>query len=156
MGWQEAYLAVRIATILNNFVGPRKLGLVLGADGMIRLKPEQVRLPDVAFISQERFAGRPLRPTACWELGFDLAVEVISPSNTRREMERKLSDYFASGVRLVWFVYPISREIAVHTSPQDVTMLHVGDTLEGGAVMPGFSVPVAQLFAELDATQPPA
>ncbi len=153
MGWKEAYLAAWITTILNNFVQPRKLGMVFGVDGMFRLKPEQIRIPDVAYISKERFAGRKLVPGAFWELGCDLAVEVVSPSNTRREMERKLSDYFAAGVAIVWLVYFKTREVVVYSSPTSSVTLGGEDKLDGGTLLPGFSVSVAELFSELDATE---
>jgi Uma2 family endonuclease len=153
MGWQEAELAAWIATLLNNFVRPKKLGRVFGSDGMIRLEPGQIRIPDVAYISKQRFAGRTLNRGAFWELGCDLAVEVISPSNTRREMERKLNDYFAAGVTLVWLVYLDPREVVVYTSPTKSATLRGDDLVDGGTVLPGFAVPVAQIFAELDATQ---
>lgn len=80
-------------------------------------------------------------------------MEVIIPSNTRREMERKLNDYFATGVESVWLVYLHPREVVVYTSPNNSATLRGGKLLEGGKVLPGFSVPVAQLFAELDATE---
>jgi Uma2 family endonuclease len=153
MGWQEAELAAWITTILNNFVRPKKLGRVFGPDGMFRLEPEQIRIPDIAFISKQRFAGRTIMAGAFWELGCDLAVEVISPSNTRREMERKLTDYFAAGVAVVWLVYLKTREVAVYSSPNKSVTLRGDDVLDGGTVLPGFAVPVAQLFAVLDATQ---
>lgn len=153
MGWQEAELAIIIATLLRNFVSANRLGKVFGPDGMFRLEPEQIRIPDVAFISKQRFAGRTPTPGAFWELGCDLAVEVISPSNTRREMERKLSDYFAAGVAVVWLVYLQTQEVVVYSSPNNSVTLRGDDVLVGGTVLPGFSVPVAQIFAELDATQ---
>jgi Uma2 family endonuclease len=153
MGWQESELALVIARVLGNFVAAHRLGKVFGSDGMFRLEPEQIRIPDVAFISKERFAGRDVPPTAFWELGCDLAIEVISPSNTRREMERKLSDYFAAGIAAVWLIYPKTREVAAYTSPHHSVILRSDDVLDGGAVLPGFSVAVSQLFAELDATQ---
>jgi Uma2 family endonuclease len=99
MGWQESYLAVWISTLLNNFVRPNKLGKVFGSDGMLRLEPAQIRIPDVSFISKQRFAGRKLKPGAFWELGCDLAVEVVSPGNTRREMERKLIECISQSPR---------------------------------------------------------
>jgi Uma2 family endonuclease len=153
MGWKESELAIVIATLLRNFVAEHRLGKVFGPDGMVRLEPAQIRIPDVAFISKQRFAGRALTPGAFWELGCDLAVEVISPSNTRREMERKLSDYFAAGVRLVWLVYFKTREVVVHTSPNQAVTLRGEDVLDGGNVLPGFSISVAELFAELDRTE---
>jgi Uma2 family endonuclease len=153
MGWQEAELAIVIATMLRNFVSAHRLGKVFGPDGMFRLEPRQIRIPDVAYISKQRFAGRAPKPGAFWELGCDLAVEVISPSNTRREMERKIGDYFAAGVAIVWLVYLTPREVVVYSSPSQSVMLRGEDVLEGGELLPGFSVSVAQIFAELDATQ---
>ena len=153
MGWQESYLAVWIGTLLNNFVRPNKLGKVFGADGMLRLEPEQIRIPDVSFISKQRFAGRTVTPSAFWDLGCDLAVEVISPSNTRREMELKLTDYFSAGVQIVWLVYPKTREVVVYTSPGKSATMRGDDLLEGGALLPGFNVAVGQIFDEWDQTQ---
>ena len=153
MGWQESELMIIIGRLLGNFVAAHRLGKVFGADGMFRIEPGQIRIPDVAFISKQRFAGRKLQPGAFWELGCDLAVEVISPSNTRREMERKLSDYFAAGVIAVWLVYPKTREVVVYSAPERSTTLCGDDSLDGGALLPGFSVTVAQIFAQLDATE---
>jgi Uma2 family endonuclease len=120
---------------------------------MFRLEAGQIRIPDVAFIAKSRFAGRSVKPTAFWELGCDLAVEVISPSNTVREMRRKLDDYFSAGVRMVWYVYLEPREIVVYTSPQSSVTLRDDDVLDGGTVLPGFSVTVSDVYAELDATE---
>jgi Uma2 family endonuclease len=153
MGWEESELALIIARLLSNFVAENRLGKVFGSDGMFRLEPEHIRIPDVAFIRKERFVGRTLSRGAFWELGCDLAVEVISPSNTRREMERKLEDYFAAGVQLVWYVYPKTREITVHSSLSQSQTLRGDDLLDGGTVLPGFAVTVEQIFAELDVTE---
>lgn len=151
--WPDSQLTVSISCLLMNFVRAHCLGKVFGPDGMFRLSPGQIRIPDVAFISKQRFVGRELKSDAFWELGCDLAVEVISPSNTRREMERKLGDYFAAGVVIVWLVYPKTREVVVYSSPNSSATLRGEDVLDGGVVLPGFSVSVAQLFAELDQTE---
>jgi Uma2 family endonuclease len=153
MGWREAELAIIIASLLRNFVSGNRSGKVFGPDGMFRLEPGRIRIPDVAYISKERFAGRSVKPTAFWELGCDLAVEVISPSNTVREMRRKLDDYFSAGVRMVWYVYLEPREIVVYTSPQSSVTMRDDDVLDGGTVLPGFSVTVSDVYAELDATE---
>lgn len=152
MGWQESELMILLGSLLRNFVAERGLGKVFGSDGMFRLERDKIRIPDVAFISKQRFAGQKLERGAFWELGCDLAVEIISPSNTRREMERKLVDYFDAGVVVVWMVYPQSREVVVYTSPLEATTLRGEDTIDGGAVLPGFSVTVSKVFALLDAT----
>ncbi|MBC8117685.1 MAG: Uma2 family endonuclease, partial [Candidatus Saccharimonas sp.] len=80
----------------------------------------------------------------------DLAVEVLSESNTYGEMQLKLADYFAASVRLVWIVDPELRTVEVHADPGQMTLLRQDDTLDGGAVLPGFVVPLKDLFAELD------
>jgi Uma2 family endonuclease len=77
-----------------------------------------------------------------------LAVEVLSPSNTRREMEIKLEEYAKAGVKLVWYVDPERKEVDVYPkgNPKRKKTLGVRDTLDGGNVLPGFAVPVAKLF----------
>ncbi len=79
-----------------------------------------------------------------------LAVEVVSRSNTEAEMERKLDDYFHSGVRLVWIADPETRTVRVHTSRNQKTVLGENDTLDGGDVLPGLSISVREWFGELD------
>ena len=80
----------------------------------------------------------------------NLAVEVLSKSNTDREMSRKLEDYFEAGVELVWFVDAVARTIRVFTSPEKFTTIKGAQTLSGGTVLPGFKVKVAEIFAKLD------
>jgi Uma2 family endonuclease len=155
-GFTEALLATVLSRLLGNWVVPRKLGVVLGADGMMRLAPGLVRIPDVSFLSWDRFPGRQIPSEPIPDLAPDLAVEVLSISNTHAEMERKLQDYFTHGVRLVWLVQPRGRTVRVYTTANynTFTELSEGDTLDGGAVLPGFSLPLRELFAELD--PPPA
>lgn len=150
MGYLESILAVAIARHLANFAVPRKLGFVSGPDGIMRLFPGLVRIPDVAFASRDRFPqGRlPVEPIP--DLAPDLAVEVVSSSNTPAEMARKRREYFEAGVRLVWIVDPMRRTIVVFSSPQESVERGVDDSLDGGDVLPGFSLAVAELFAELD------
>ncbi len=84
-----------------------------------------------------------------FDLSPDLAVEVISKSNTREEMDRKLQDYFAAGTRLVWFVYHSPRhEVRVYVKPEEFSVVHESETLDGGDVLPGFRLTVSELFAE--------
>jgi Uma2 family endonuclease len=144
----ESYLAMEIGRVLATFVRDNDLGIVLGADGMVRLARGLVRIPDVAFISWERLPGRRFPRNDIWRLAPDLAVEVISRSNTREEMRRKLIDYFAAGVRLVWHVYPGSREVRVYESPEKYVTRAGQETLDGGEVLPGFQLPLASLFAQ--------
>jgi Uma2 family endonuclease len=82
----------------------------------------------------------------------DLAVEVLSRSNTPREMARKRREYCEAGTRLVWEVDPAARTVTVFTSPERFTVLDATQTLDGGSVLPGFTLALADLFAELDRT----
>jgi Uma2 family endonuclease len=150
VGYNESSLAAFLAGLLNSFVIPRNLGLVTGPDGTVELMADLVRIPDVAFTRWDRLPGR-RRPTApVPRLAPNLAVEVLSRSNTPGEMAVKRQDYFAAGVELVWEIAPNTRTVAVYTSVTDVTMLTAADTLDGGAVLPGFTLSVQDLFAELD------
>ncbi len=128
----------------------RKLGVVLGPDGTLRISPRQVRIPDVCFIRWDRFPGGKLPATPIPAVAPDLAVEVLSEGNTEGEMRRKLRDYFAAGVRLVWYVDWRTRTTAVYTAPEQCQVLGEDDVLTGGDVLPGFELPLRELFAEVD------
>jgi Uma2 family endonuclease len=149
VGYQEAYLAVLLARLIGNFVEAAGLGIILGADGMAKLAPGLLRIPDVSFIPWERHPDRKVPKLPYVPFAPSLAVEVLSPSNTAREMSRKLDDYFRTGVRLVWYVDPEARTVEVYTARERSTVLKEGDTLDGGEVLPGFRVPVARLFEDL-------
>ena len=149
VGIQESFLAVLIARLIGNFLETAALGIVLGADGMAKLAPGLVRIPDVSFIAWEGFPTRRVPNQPFLTSGPDLAVEVLNPSNTAKEMSRKLTDYFGAGVRLVWYVDPVKRSVEVFTAVDRSVVSREGDTLDGGDVLPGFAVPVARLFEEL-------
>ncbi len=87
----------------------------------------------------------PAEPIA--DLFPTLAVEVISPGNTKREMDEKLEDYFTSGTELVWYVYPERKEVEVFTDRDAKRILTASDTIDGGTALPGFAVLVAELFS---------
>src|ERR1700733_8868411 len=142
VGVQESIIAINIGTLLNNFIRPRGLGLVAGADGTIQLDINLVRIPDVSFISWERLPGGEVPEEPVPLLVPDLAVEVISRSNTRKEMDEKLHEYFEKGVRLVWYVRPKNRVVDVYTAPDHFTRLTALMQLGGADVLPGFSVQV--------------
>jgi Uma2 family endonuclease len=152
VGYQEAMLAIEIATLIRQFIKSRRLGIVLGADGMHRMTRGNIREPDVAFTSWADMAGGSLPPGKVFPSSPTLAVEILSESNTRREMRDKRIEYFASATRLVWEVDPVDRTIDVYDAPDSSFRLSITDTLDGGSVLPGFAVPVAELFAVLDQT----
>jgi Uma2 family endonuclease len=152
MGYWESLLAIELASLLRNFANPRKLGRVAGEAGMLRLSPGLVRIPDLSFISRARLAGyRRLHPPIL-PLAPDLAIEVLSEGNTPREMARKVSEYFASGCRLLWLIDPRKRTVAVYTSPAEPVTLAEKQTLTGGDVLPGFRLPLRKLFGVMDDT----
>jgi Uma2 family endonuclease len=149
MGWHESFIALAIASALRAFVTPRRLGYVNGEAGMVQLVADLVRGPDVSFVSRGRLPnGLPDDPIPL--LVPDLAVEVLSRSNTKKEMDRKLHDYFAAGVRLAWYVDIRTRTVSVYTSAGEPTVLSPTEVLDGGNVLPGFTLPLGPLFAELD------
>jgi Uma2 family endonuclease len=128
----------------------RNLGIVTGPDGTVELMPDLVRIPDVAFTSWDRLPGRrgPRDPVP--RLAPNLAIEVLSRSNTPGEMKAKRQDYFTAGVQVVWEIDPDTRTVVVYTAPTAGTTLGAADTLTGGAVLPGYSLPLRDLSAELD------
>lgn len=150
VGFRESILAFALGGILRAFVIPRNLGLVSGPDGTMRLFPGLVRMPDVAFISWDRFPDRRVPEEPIPNLAPDLAIEVLSASNTPREMSRKRREYFQAGVRLVWRVDPEARTVTVYTAPVQSITLDGSQTLDGGAVLPDLALPLRDLFAELD------
>lgn len=150
MAYRESCLVLWIAQLLREWVVPRNLGLVSGESGMMQIFTGLVRIPDVAFVSWDRVPGRKMPASPIPKMVPDLAVEVISESNSASEMKRKLSDNFKSGVRLVWLVNPQKRRVAVYTAPTRPTYLLEPETLTGVPVLPGFKVELSKLFAELD------
>lgn len=151
MGYRESVLASALIEFLNAFVRPRNLGLVTAPDGTVRLWAGRVRAPDVAFFSWSRMPGRKCPAEPVPTLSPDLAVEILSRSNTEAEMYAKREDFFSAGVRLVWQIDPQTRTAEVYTQVEQAdVILAETDSLDGGPVLPGFRLSLLQLFAELD------
>ena len=153
MGFEESWIAANLLFLLGQFLQQHPLGIVTGADGLIQLLPHQVRIPDVAFFAWERLPDRRFPREAVPHLVPDLAVEVLSASNTPTEMRRKLREYFQADVRLVWYIEPASRTVTVYTSEHDSVELDEDQMLTGDRVLPGFEVSVRQLFTPSEAPQ---
>ncbi|WP_337176409.1 Uma2 family endonuclease [Paludisphaera sp.] len=154
MGFEESRWAYVLGLYIGIFLLEHDLGAVLGADGLVKLAPGLVRSPDLSFISWGRYPREKRRAGATPDVAPDLAVEILSRSNTRREMERKLAEYFAAGVRLVWIVDPKRREVRIHASPSDPVVLTAADALDGGDVLPGFRLALAEWFAQAERDGP--
>lgn len=146
MGLLESVLAMFIGSEIGAYLKTNKLGFVAGADGMMRLAAGLVRIPDVSFVSWNQLPTRAVPPTPILGLRPDLAVEVLSRSNTDVEIERKIGEYFAAGTQLIWIVDPTTRTVRVLTSAVDQQLLSEDKSLDGGAVLPGFSLSVAAIF----------
>jgi Uma2 family endonuclease len=146
IGYEESELALLIRTSLNNYVRPRKLGIVTGADGTVRLFPGLVRIPDVAFASWGSFPDRKRPKARIRHIALDLVVEVLSTTNTKPEMLKKLREYFEAGVRLVWIVDSRKQTVRVYTALDQSVLITRGQALDGGAVLPGFMLRLDELF----------
>ena len=150
MGWWESVLTIELGRVLGNFVDRRKLGVLAGPDGMLRLFPGLVRIPDLSFVSNARIAGHRAKRESVLPLAPDLAIEVLSEGNTPREIDRKIREYFQAGTRLAWVFYPVERDVTVYTSADHFTVLSEKQTLTGGRVLPGFKLPLRKLFAKVE------
>ncbi len=136
-------ISLEIGLLLRSFVDPRSLGDVFVESGF-RLKKDTVRSPNVSFIRAER--SRTMNPDQRFEGGPDLAVEVISPSESAADIEHKVRQYLSAGA-VVWIVYPRDRAVHVFESSGSARILAADDLLEAPSVLPGFSVRVSQIFA---------
>ncbi|TWU23583.1 Uma2 family endonuclease [Bythopirellula polymerisocia] len=150
VGGFESYLTIYLAEILSRFARENKLGIVLGPDGMLRFSAKKIYLPDISFISWSQNPMSELQKQPIADLHPDLAVEVLSRSNTVSEMSNKRKDYFAWGVQVVWELDPPTKSMRVYTSPDKFDTIVIDGTLDGGAVLPGFKLQLAELFSEAD------
>jgi Uma2 family endonuclease len=131
---------------LGNYADANRLGDVGPEAGfLLERDPDTVLAPDISFVA----AGREWPDDALgWpEMAPDLAVEVLSPSNTRREIALKVEIYLRAGVRLVWVADAEARTVVVHAAGRPPRTLGVGDALDGEDVLPGYRLPLADLFA---------
>ncbi len=109
--------------------------------------PTNQRRPDVAYLSNERWPLERQAPdTDPWPVVPNLAVEVLSPNDRIRDVNNKISEYFEAGVELIWVIDPHHENASVYTAPTKVNIIECKDTLNGGSVIPGFTLPMAKLF----------
>jgi Uma2 family endonuclease len=155
VGYLESYIAALLITYLNQFILPRRLGAVTGEAGMMRMVGGRVRLPDVAFVSIERLPGRQIPREPIPSIAPDLAVEILSESNTAAEIDQKLREYFQSGTRLAWVIDPRKEIVKVYHQPEKPTrVLERSGTLDGEQVLAGFTLAVDDLFRDIPAAPP--
>lgn len=146
-GSKHGRITVRIGGLLDQFVRAKKLGEVFGAETgfILRRNPDTVRAPDAAFVAAARIPPEGT-PAGYWPGAPDLAVEVVSPDDKAGEIKTKVSEYFQAGAKLVWVIYPETREVVIFRSIRESLVLSDQDNLEGGDVIPGFTCSVAELF----------
>ena len=148
MGAESDEIAANLSAALVFFVRQHKLGHVYGAQTGYRCFPDHpnlVRMPDVSFVAAGRLPGDKT-PKGWIRIPPDLAVEVISPNDLYEEIETKVNEYFAANVRLIWVVSPGSRTVLIRRPDGTAAVLNESGTLSGETVVPGFSVPVSELF----------
>ncbi len=136
-----------IRHLLRVFVTERRLGIVFG-DNMgyvLHRRPDTVRIPDVSFVASENVPETGI-PEGSWLIPPDLAIEVVFPHDHANDVYDKAREYVESGVRIVWVLWPKRRAVSVHTRDEKTAELGPDDTLDGGDVLPGFSVRVRELF----------
>jgi len=146
-GWKHGAVEGRLHSLLGHYVLEHRLGEVFGAETgfLLARDPDTVRAPDVAFVGKQRFAAA-LPEEAFWPGAPDVAVEVVSPGDTQREIDEKVKGWLDAGAALVWVVSPSWRTVTVYRSASDIKTLTEKDDLEGGDVVPGFRCRVVDLF----------
>lgn len=147
-------IATKLTIQVGHFAESNHFGR-LATEVLFKLTPTARRTwrPDVAFISYERWPkNKTLTPDDPWEVVPELMIEVLSPTNIDGETRERLRAYFAAGVRSVWLVYPMTKEVYLYDSPTSVRILQSSDEIDGGSVLPGLKVPLASLFEDVPAT----
>ncbi len=149
MGNKDDRVAAIMHTLIGMFVLKHNLGAIGGSQALLRLRPGLVRLPDICFTPWDAIVDED-EDGAFQDAAPALVVEVLSPSNTATAMARKLEDYAAAGVKLAWCVNPRRQEIDVYVNARlkSKKTLTLADTLPGGKVLPGFTLPVKTIFED--------
>ena len=147
MGTREGLFAAYMCRVIGNHAEEFDLGLVFAGDSPFRLRLGLVRFPDVSFVSWNRVPGDEFPDDPVTKIIPDLAVEVLSPSNTVAEIELKLDHYFEAGVRLAWVVDPKKQKARIYTSRSRIQEIDDEGVLVGGKVLPGFRLPLSDVFA---------
>ncbi len=149
MASKESEIAASLIRILGNFIQPRKLGKVLGEAGMYRLKSGLVRIPDVSYLSHDRYASVPeIKDQRIWTVVPNLAIEVISEGNSQKEMDDKLEEYFERGVEEVWYVYPPTQTICIFNRRDQSVTVDASSIFAVSRLFPDLRFSVAEIFTD--------
>jgi Uma2 family endonuclease len=148
MGFNESWVAFIIMGRFDAFLQAHDLGMCTAPDGVMKILPGIGRAPDVSFLSWKSLPNGkpPPRSDKVPAVVPDLVVEVLSATNTRREMARKRDEYFRAGVKLVWEVDSESRSAIVYTGPDNSTSILPDGILDAGEILPGFKLSLREVF----------
>jgi Uma2 family endonuclease len=146
MGFEESWVALRLGYLIGLYVDQNDLGVCVGADGMMRIAPGLVRIPDLSFIAWDALPGREVPTAPIPHLAPDLAVEVLSAGKTRAEMTRKVREYFEAGAKLVWLIDPKKRTARVFSTRDKSSLVRADQALDGVDVLPGFVLRLSDLL----------
>lgn len=149
-GARHGQVSVQLVILIGSYVRQRRLGYVFDSRTGFRWAgrkpgPKNLRSPDVSFVAAGRFPDEKV-PTGFVEFAPDLAVEVLSPEDRRRDVLEKVGEYLDAGSRLVWVIDPETRSAAIHRSLTDVRHVDEGGSLEGEDVVPGLSCSLADVL----------
>ena len=146
-GGKHGKIALKVGRLLGNYVEEHSLGTVCAAETgfLVMRDPDTVRAPDVSYIAKERIPPEG-EPDGYWEFAPDLAVEVISPSDRWSKVEEKVKEWLCAETFLVWVINPKGRSVHIYRDLKHVQLLMEEDTLTGEEIVPGFSLPVAEIF----------
>jgi Uma2 family endonuclease len=145
-GYFEGRLAFLLGAIIEEWLKSNPIGFCNGEGGYLRLEFGLVRIPDVAFTRWERTRDDKVPRDPICGVSPNLAVEVLSRTNTRREMDRKRQEYFDAAVELVWIVNPETMTVEVWSTARDCKILGIDDVLDGAGVLPGFQLSIREWF----------
>jgi len=150
--FQHEQICERLNFALESFNRAHRLGAVFGSSMGFWMKSRNCRAPDVSFVLKERLIRLGFKPDAktFFPGAPDLAVEVLSPGNTRAEIDVRLCEFFESGAQIAWIVHPEEQTAAIYHSPADRLILGPNQSLDGERLLPGFSCPLADLFRGWD------
>ncbi|OWK47308.1 Uma2 family endonuclease [Fimbriiglobus ruber] len=149
VGTHETSISTLLVILIGSFVKEHKLGLTFAGDGPFRLAPGNVRYPDVSFIPWS-LVPKDRTAEKIWPVTPVLAVEVLSESNTKAEIDRKIHELFATGCKLVWIIDPVTQTARAYTSASQSKNIPADGHLDGGKVLPGFRLPLAELFQSIE------
>ena len=151
-GTLHGVVASGLSTYLSFFVLENDLGEITAAETGFKLINQSTVGADIGFISKENLSKFGV-PDSFFPTAPDLAVEVVSPSNSSEEISTKVEDYLSSGSRLVWIVYPKRKVVFVYRQSNTVSILHEADEIDGEDVIPNFRLPLEKIFGNLPQTK---